>query len=87
MKVLDEAFEKYKKTVILQDKQSLFQIMQIDELKNNTEALNKSKEVVEKIAEYTLQNQKSANKQFLASIFVAITALIVSIIAIFVKHY
>ena len=59
--------------------------MQIDELKNNTEALNKSKEVVEKIAEYTLQNQKSANKQFLASIFVAITALIVSIIAIFVK--
>ena len=85
MTVLDEAFEKYKKTAILQDKQSLFQIMQIDELKNNTEALNKSKEVVEKVAEYTLQNQKSTNKQFLASIFVAIIALIVSIIAIFVK--
>lgn len=36
--------------------------MQIDELKHNTEALNKANEVVEKIAEYTLQNQKSANK-------------------------
>ena len=83
--MLDSVFEKYKKSAILQDKHSLFQIMQIDELKSNTEALNKSKEVVEKIAEYTLQNQKTANKQFLASIFVAVTALIVSIIAIFVK--
>ena len=83
--MLNEVFEKYKKSAILQDKQSLFQIMQIDELKSNTEALNKSKEIVEKIAEYTLQNQKSTNKQFLASILVAVTALIVSIIAIFVK--
>lgn len=83
MIVLDEAFEKYKKTAILQDKQSLFQIMQIDELKNNTEALNKSKEVVEKIAEYTLQNQKPANKQFWASIIIAGAALMVSIIALF----
>ena len=85
MTVLNEAFEKFKKTAPCQDKQSLFQIMQIDELKNNTEALNKANEVVETIAEYTLQNQKTANKQFWASIIIAISALIVSIIALFVK--
>ena len=59
--------------------------MQIDELKQNTEALNKSNEVVQKIAEYTLQNQKSANIHFWASIITAGAALIVSIIALFVK--
>lgn len=83
--MLNEIFKKYKKTVPCQDKLSLFQIMQIDELKHNTETLNKANEVVEKIAEYTLQNQTSANKQFWASIFIAFAALIVSIIAIFVK--
>ena len=83
--MLDEAYEKFKKTVAFQDKESLLQVMQIDELKQNTEALNKSKEVIEKIAEYTLQNQKSANKQFRASIIIAGAALIVSIIALFVK--
>jgi len=83
--MLNEIFEKYKKTIAFQDKEGMLQIMQIDELKQNTEALNKSKEVIEKIAEYTLQNQKSANKQFWASIFIAFAALIVSIITIFVK--
>ena len=83
--MLNEIFEKFKKTAPCQDKLSLFQIMQIDELKNNTEALNKANEVVKKIAEYTLQNQKSANKQFWASIIVAVAALIVSVIAILVK--
>ena len=85
MTVLDEVFEKFKKYSTQQDKTSMLQIMQIDELKKNTEALNKSNEVVEKIAEYTLQNQKSANKQFWASIVVAVAALIVSVIAILVK--
>ena len=45
--MLNEIFEKFKKTAPCQDKLSLFQIMQIDELKNNTEALNKANEVVE----------------------------------------
>ena len=62
--MLNEIFEKYKKTVPYQDKLSLFQIMQIDELKHNTEALNKANEVVENLlneaALLTVRRDKTA---------------------------
>ena len=82
----------FKEHMVFQVEKDMQPKVQIAELQNQTTALTNIKELtnlnteyVKQIAELTIENQKSASKQFWASIIIAGAALFVSVVALFIK--
>ncbi|GEM_PF-3603395 len=89
----EQASVQYKQTQLNELKQQtqnssdikMLTLANIECIKNILDLTTQNTQSVKQIEEMTLENQKSSQRQFCASIIIAGAALVVSIIALFVK--
>lgn len=76
--------ELHKQTLTLKDVKDLTRI-NIEYFQNIVNLTSENTETVKQIAKMTEENQKSSTKQFWASIIVAISALVISIVSLVIN--